>query len=279
MRVVEEAAALRRARGMGYRTQVFNLLQQALQLDTPDKDIDRLRDEAVACLGDFVGLEPITWEDFPAGIQKIALTPDGGQMAIALDNGTIELRNVSTGGVVAQLSESAVGLGFDPANRWLVTAGAKGTIKVWPDYGTGATPAAQTIEMRADFAGMARNGRFAVAYSQQKDGGLLSLWDVARQEVKARLKVPSGEPEGPVQVSDDGQWVAVKLPPGKASSMPWCGTPRSLTRRRSSLQRPTRTPRPCRSLRMEDSWRASTGMTGSFCSMCASSAPAADSLR
>ena len=93
---------------MGYRAQVFNLLQQALQLDTPDKDIDRLRDEAVACLGDFVGLEPITWEDFPAAIEKIALMPDGAKMAIALDNGTIQLRNVSTGGVVAQLSESAV---------------------------------------------------------------------------------------------------------------------------------------------------------------------------
>ncbi len=87
---------------MGYRTQVFNLLQQALQLDTPEKDIDRLRDEAVACLGDFVGLEPITWEDFPAGIRKIALTPDGAQTAIALDNGTIQLRDVSTGGVVAR---------------------------------------------------------------------------------------------------------------------------------------------------------------------------------
>ena len=123
---VEEAAALRRARGMGYRTQVFNRLQQALQLDTPDKDSDRLRQEAVACLGDFVGLEPITWEDFPAGIRKIALTPDGEKMAIALDNGTIQLRTVSTGGVVAQLNESAVDLGIDPANRWLVTAGAKG---------------------------------------------------------------------------------------------------------------------------------------------------------
>ena len=125
--------------------------------------------------------------------RSIALTPDGEKMAIALDNGTIQLRTVSTGSVVAQLNESAVDLGIDPANRWLVTAGAKGTIKVWPDYGTAAAPAAQTIEMRADLAGMARNGRFAVAYSQQKDGGVLSLWDVARQEVKARLKVPSGE--------------------------------------------------------------------------------------
>ena len=205
---VEEAAALRRARGMGYRAQVFNRLQQALQLDTPEQDSDRLRQEAVACLGDFVGLEPITYDDFPAPIRSIALTPDGEKMAIALDNGTIQLRTVSTGSVVGQLSESAVDLGIDPAKGWLVTASAKGTIKVWPDYGTRAAPAAQTIEMHADFAGMARNGRFAVTYSRQKHGGVHSLWDLARREVKARLKVPSGEYYGPFQVSDDGQWVA-----------------------------------------------------------------------
>src|SRR5262249_9194721 len=128
---VEEAAALRRARDMGYRAQVFDRLQQALRLDTPDKDIVRLRHEALACLGDFVGVEPITWEDFPAAIQKIALTPDGETMAIALANGTIELRAVSNGRVVARVSGSAVELGMDPANRQLIAAGAKGTIKVW----------------------------------------------------------------------------------------------------------------------------------------------------
>ena len=79
---------------------------------------------------------------------------------------------------------------------------------MWPDYGTAPAAAAQTIEMHADFAGMARNGRFAVTYSRQKHGGVLSLWDLARREVKARLNVPSGEFVGPFQVSDDGQWVA-----------------------------------------------------------------------
>jgi serine/threonine protein kinase/WD40 repeat protein/tetratricopeptide (TPR) repeat protein len=203
---VEEAAALRRAHGMGYRAKVFRRLQEALELDTPDKDIDQLRDEAVACLGDFVGLEPITWDDFSADIQKIALTPDGQQLAIALGNGTIELRNVNTGGKVAQLRESAVALGIDQDNRWLVTARANGTIKVWRDYGADEASAVQTIEMGVDFAGMSSNGKFAVGLSSQKD--LLLLWDVVRQEVKARLNVPTAEFEGPFQVSNDGQWVA-----------------------------------------------------------------------
>jgi serine/threonine protein kinase/WD40 repeat protein/tetratricopeptide (TPR) repeat protein len=205
---VQEVVALRRARGMGYRAEVFDRLKEALQLDTPDKDVERLRDEAVACLGDFVGLKPIAWEGFPAGVVTIALTPDGEQMAIALDNGTVQLRNVSTGGEITGLAESAVALGIDPDNHCLVTAGAEGTIKVWPDYGTGGAAAAQALNMRAAFAGMSSNGRFAVGLSNQEDRRLLSVWDVARQEVRARLHVPSGEFEGRFQVSDNGQWVA-----------------------------------------------------------------------
>jgi serine/threonine protein kinase/WD40 repeat protein/tetratricopeptide (TPR) repeat protein len=214
--LVEEAAALRQARNMGYRSKVFERLQQALKLDTPDRDMNRLRDEAVACLGDFVGLEPTIMDDFPAaptrdvrrGIQKIALTPDGEHMVIALEDGTIQVRNVSTRAVVARLSESAVGLGIDSENRWLVTADAKGTVKVWPDYGTSGAPAARTFDMGADFAGMSSNGRFSVGLSTDKDGKLLRVWDVARQKLEVRLSFPPEESEGPLQVSGDGQWVA-----------------------------------------------------------------------
>src|SRR5262249_31477014 len=125
---VEQANALRRARGMGYRGQVWGRLKQAMQLDTPDRDLDRLRQEAVACLGDFVGLEPTTWEDFPAEIKSIDLTPDGDRMAIVLENGTIQVRNVSTGAIVTQLSDTAVAAGFDPAGKGLVSV-SFGTIK------------------------------------------------------------------------------------------------------------------------------------------------------
>jgi WD40 repeat protein/serine/threonine protein kinase/Tfp pilus assembly protein PilF len=220
--LVEGAAALRRARGVGYRAQVFHRLQQALRLDTPEKDTGRLRQEAVACFGDFVGLEPITWDDFPAELREVALTPDGRQMAIALDNGTIQVRDVSTGGVVAQLSESAVGVSIDPANRCLVTVGAKGTIKVWRYYGMTAGPAVHTVEMRADFAGMARNGRFVIGSSQQNDDRMLSVWDVARQAVKTRFKIAAAEPVGPLVVSDDGEWVAgAYVREGKLSALVW----------------------------------------------------------
>ena len=53
--LVGQAAALRLARTSGYREPVLGLLQRALELDTPAKNTDELRQEAVACLGDFVG--------------------------------------------------------------------------------------------------------------------------------------------------------------------------------------------------------------------------------
>ncbi len=205
---VEEAGALRRARAMGYRGQVFNLLREALQLDTPDRDSDRLRQEAVNCLGDFVGLEPMTWEDFPSSIRDLALTPDGENLAVALDNDTIEVRSVRTGRVAATMTESAIGLGIDPEKRRLISIGAKGAIKAWPNLGTAAAPAVQTSEMGANLAGMSGNGRFAVVYSPRKEGGALALWDVARHEVKAQLEVPPEKFAGGFQVSDDGQRVA-----------------------------------------------------------------------
>ena len=64
--LVREARATRTARRVGYRDEVFTLLQQARALDVPQKDLTELRREAVACLGDFVGLTPVTFSDFPS---------------------------------------------------------------------------------------------------------------------------------------------------------------------------------------------------------------------
>src|SRR5262249_22293971 len=64
--LVGEARALRLARTEGYRERVGSLLRQALALETPDKDVASLRQEAIASLGNFEGLEPVTWTIQPA---------------------------------------------------------------------------------------------------------------------------------------------------------------------------------------------------------------------
>src|SRR5262249_37625465 len=103
--LVGEARALRQARGTGFRDKAFGLLHQAPRLETPEKALDRLRQEAVAALGDFVGLEPTTWEDFPANIFALAAHPDGEQVAVGLQDGTLMLRTLSTGKQTARLEK------------------------------------------------------------------------------------------------------------------------------------------------------------------------------
>jgi WD40 repeat protein len=131
---IGQAKAMRQARGTGYRDLAWGLLQQALQLRTPEKDVWKLRQEAVACMGDFVGLEPTTWKEFEARIQAIALQPHGKQLAVGLQNGTLLVQRIDNGAVVARLSgpkSPLVNLSFAADGQPLASAYLDGTIQVW----------------------------------------------------------------------------------------------------------------------------------------------------
>src|SRR5262249_47414158 len=110
--LVGEARALRLARTQGYRQRVGSLLQQALALETPDRDVTNLRQEAVASLGDFLGYEPITLTVLPtdATIGRFAVQPEGDLVALGLADGTILLHSRATRAEVGRLTEHRKGM-------------------------------------------------------------------------------------------------------------------------------------------------------------------------
>ena len=61
---------------------------------SPDCGLEELRDVAASCLGDFVGLGPTVWDDFPSPVEQIALSPISPLLAIGLRNGTFMLREI-----------------------------------------------------------------------------------------------------------------------------------------------------------------------------------------
>jgi serine/threonine protein kinase len=84
--LIGEVRALRPARVAGYRRQAWDRLQQAVRLETPAMDKEQLRQEAAACLGDFIGLEPTTWKvPTQAMINCAALHPDTTELALGLE--------------------------------------------------------------------------------------------------------------------------------------------------------------------------------------------------
>jgi WD40 repeat protein len=136
--LVGEARAIREARGSGYRVEAWKRLEQALRLETPEKDAAELRREAGACLGDFVGLEPTDWE-FPAGTRIMAcdLHPSGELLAILLVRRTtseVLVRNLVTGQEVARLQPERgmfISVTFSADGKKLFAGASNGVVKVW----------------------------------------------------------------------------------------------------------------------------------------------------
>jgi WD40 repeat protein len=161
--LVREAEAIRRARRDGYRSKVWQRLREALELEAPEKDVHRLSQEAIACMGDFVGHDPITWDSFPADVNTIALHPNGRLLAIGLDNGTVLLRELGTDKTSSQLprhSRPVSALAFAPDGTRLVSGDRDGTVHVCEAKTNGEWALTRSIIAGPTLAGLIPSAAF-----------------------------------------------------------------------------------------------------------------------
>lgn len=115
--LMREAGALRVARSTGYRSQVFDALQQARDLDVPQKTLTGLRTQAIACLGDPVGREPLSLLTLPEGpntplVGFAALHPTDPVAAFGLTSGDVILKDLNTAKEIARFECDHVCLGL-----------------------------------------------------------------------------------------------------------------------------------------------------------------------
>jgi WD40 repeat protein len=230
---VREAKTLRQARGQGYRTEAWQLLQKALALQTPDKDVKHLRQEAVACLGDFVGLKPTTWEE-SEDIDAIAVDATGVQLAIALNGGSVVLRDL-TGALIGRLPQPPcpiASLAF-ASERMLVAVVRGRRAQVWEANAQGDWTLARIIAPEPAFVGFIPCATFPFFVPQftspmigeiaiTPDGKQLcacinssgfpttiALWNLADGTRTARSFVgPASDQCGGVAFSPDGKFLA-----------------------------------------------------------------------
>jgi serine/threonine protein kinase/WD40 repeat protein len=104
--LVREARATRFARAPGYRDDVFGVLKQARDLNIPQKDLADLRTEAIACMGDYIGLEPTDVVKFPqglnTGIWSAVHHPTDPIAAFGLLEGTVILKDLQSAKEIAR---------------------------------------------------------------------------------------------------------------------------------------------------------------------------------
>ncbi len=123
--LVGQAHAIRIARQVGYREEVFALLRKARDLDTPARQLAALRLEAVASMGDFVGFRPRQIASAPATnlFDGMQLSPDGRLLALRDVSGGIQLHELPSGREAGrwQLEDPVLEFAFIGAGDRLVT--------------------------------------------------------------------------------------------------------------------------------------------------------------
>jgi serine/threonine protein kinase/WD40 repeat protein len=100
--LLSEAQALRLARQVGYRSQVFARLQQAQALTLSNASQIDLRREAVGCLGDFVGLDPVDMKGLPGEVRRLDFHPSEPlALMFCRDEKPIVLKALDSGNEIA----------------------------------------------------------------------------------------------------------------------------------------------------------------------------------
>jgi eukaryotic-like serine/threonine-protein kinase len=235
--LVEEARAVRESRATGYRAEAWNLLHRALELETPDRDVMALRQEAAACLGDFVGLEPAVLDGFPADVFSKAMAPDGRHVALGLRDGTILIIDLATKKVSVRLrgDHSIVfALAFLPDGRLISTANA-GPPKIWELSQAGGWNATELSLPPEIFAVLPAPGfPFFVPLWRQApvreiavspDGRLLAvahsdsiqLWNLAEGTLAGSLTAGGGEQFRYLSISPRGDLLCAPFALGNSS--------------------------------------------------------------
>ncbi len=220
--LVREAQAIRRLRDGGYRREVWDRLKQALALETPDKDLAQLRQEAVACLGDFVGLAPTIWADLASEIHAVEVHPDGQHVVLGLADGSILVRNLSTGAEVARLHEHrapVVSLSLDAAGTRMASGDRGGVVKVWQAHADGAWVSTRTMAIDRPVPNdqvtsyrepvsvvLSSDGKWLFISSMNQPG--VALWDLTRGTRSQTFETPAPGTLAGLALSPDGKLLA-----------------------------------------------------------------------
>jgi eukaryotic-like serine/threonine-protein kinase len=213
--LVGESRALRTARGVGYRAEVFDRLGRAARLPTPRRDVAELRREAVACLGDFVGLRPSVLGDLGPGPSASALHPRSESVAVGLRDGSVRLYDRATGRPLGRLAGPAspvTALAFGAAGRRLLVGHDDGTIRVADDLAPEALRATEKPKAIGRVGGFSRtdDGRTLVAATTEAPG-VVSIRDIEAGGTET-VRIDFGEN------LRGGRWMALPRPNALAIS-------------------------------------------------------------
>lgn len=145
--------------------------------------------------------------NLPVGVQSLAFNSDGTRLVIGLQNGTVRVRDFSTGDDILNLNaheDTVTSVAFSADDRLLITASLDGTARIW-DAKTGAERQVLTHTNTVTAAGFNLDGTRVATASRD---GTTKLWDL---ETGQELLTFPGDGSGvnSLSFSPDGKRLAV----------------------------------------------------------------------
>ncbi|MCI0683250.1 MAG: protein kinase [Gemmataceae bacterium] len=171
--LVGQTKAQMQARDTGWWWTAMDHLRQAAQLEVPERDLDELRELAIACMGSEYPCFRLhaAWTAHDGPVITVAVSPDGRWAASGGRDRKIRLWQVPEGKLVCVLPGATNGItavAFDCAGKWLAAGGLDGTVRVWDlrplrgDPSSGALAEATSIDGGA-------GPLYAIAFSPERD--------------------------------------------------------------------------------------------------------------
>jgi WD40 repeat protein len=196
-----------------YLPQAWKKLKEARATDTPDLDVDVLRQEAVLWLGDFRSHVPVTIESPERTITVSSFHPRGELLAIAHQDGRIELHDPTTGasvGKVAGIGKSVTALAFTADGKRLLSVDTSGQVReslvsapLQQNVPLSATEIFQVDDDHTSFE-FVPGGRYLASYNSQS----AAVWDTADRRRIQLVPAPADRVLRFALASPDGKWLA-----------------------------------------------------------------------
>jgi WD40 repeat protein len=213
--LVQKVQTARISAEEGYVERAWDALKEARQIDTPDLDLDALRQEAILCLGDFRGYSPTRIDAGNSNVSACALHPRGKSVAIGHEDGTIVLHNPQNGSVILRIKEARgpiAALSYADGGERLSILEASG--RLLQCALNNANGPEKTVDAAFDIehevAGdrkrfdLGADAQFAIVHGEQ----MAELWNLSERKRLMQVKPPDKHKFICVRASPDGQWLA-----------------------------------------------------------------------